>query len=270
VRVAAIVLAGGLMASTRSPLQRLALAAAVMILVAGLIGTASRGGTLAAGVTILVAMVVFRRRRALILAIATVAASVVALTFVYAPGSWERVTDFDDDNGRSDLWYVGWEMWKDNPVAGVGIGNFIIHIPDYVQTPGGVEDVGNLVDEPHFVHNTYLQMLTDGGVVAMVLFLGVVIACLRATMQAAALFARRGKHALETLAKSTLVATISMLVASIFLSAAQDPRLWLLLALGPALLTVAREDDEESLGEADHPDPERVTQAPSRPRLLRA
>jgi hypothetical protein len=41
------------------------------------------------------------------------------------------------------------------------------------------------------------------------------------------------------LARAVLVAAISMLIAAFFLSAAVDGRMWVLLALGPALLGIA-------------------------------
>jgi hypothetical protein len=50
---------------------------------------------------------------------------------------------------------------------------------------------------------------------------------------------RRGDQVLGTLARGVLVAVIGVLVAAAFVSLGSDPVLWLLLALGPALLAVA-------------------------------
>jgi O-antigen ligase len=237
--VAAAVIAAGLLASTGSPVLRLLILLAIAILIAGLVGSASRGGALAAGVTIVAALVVFKDRRAPVLAVTGVIVGIATLIFANAPGQWERTTNFDDDNGRSDLWTVAWEMGKDNPVVGVGLHNFRVHSPDYVQEPGQVEQVGLIVETHNLVHNTYLQLFAEGGVVAVSLFLALVAGCLRAAKRAADLFELYGERSLETLARSVLVATISMLAAAWFLSATLDLRLWLLLALGPGLLAAA-------------------------------
>jgi O-antigen ligase len=96
-----------------------------------------------------------------------------------------------------------------------------------------------IVDRPSFAHNTYLQLFAEEGIVGLALFLALVGASLRSAYSAANRFERRGQRDLSTLARAVLVATISMLAAGMFLSAALDQRLWLLLALGPALLTLA-------------------------------
>ncbi|MGH3994209.1 MAG: hypothetical protein ACRDSN_17320, partial [Pseudonocardiaceae bacterium] len=52
-------------------------------------------------------------------------------------------------------------------------------------------------------------------------------------------FEALGRADLEALARAVLVGAIGMLAASFFISAGVDKRLWILLALGPALLAVA-------------------------------
>lgn len=247
--VAAAVIAAGLMACTSSPFRRLLLLLAIAILIAGLVGSASRGGALAAGATIVASLIFFKDRRIHVLAITAVVVGLAALMYANAPAQWERVTNFDEDNGRSDLWTVAWEIGEDHPVAGVGLQNFRAHSPDYVREPGDVEQVALIVENQRVVHNTYLQLFAEGGIVALSLFLALVIGCLRAAKRAADWFELQGERGLATLARSVLVATISVLVAATFLSALLDMRLWLLLALGPGLLEVAsRGRTEEAEG----------------------
>jgi len=196
-------------------------------------------------VAIVAAFVLFRGRRREVAAVAALALGVAALTFVSSPGTWERVTSYKNDNGRSDLRTVALRMGMDEPVTGVGLNNFTVRSPDYVHEPGALTYVGLIVDDPHLVHNTYLQLFAEDGVVGLALFLGIVAGCLRAAKLAADRFGARGERPLETLARAVMVATISVLVADFSLSAAADQRLWLLLALGPALLTVASRDRAE-------------------------
>lgn len=247
----ATVLAAALLRDTRSSALRGLLLGAIVLLMAGLVATESRGGAIAAVAAIVAAFVLFRGRRREVAAVAALALGVAALTFVTSPGTWERVTSYKNDNGRADLRTVAWRMGMDEPVTGVGLNNFTVRSPDYVREPGALTYVGLIVDDPHLVHNTYLQLFAENGVVGLALFLGVVGGCLRAAKLAADRFGDRGEGALETLARAVMVGTISVLAADFSLSAATDQRLWLLLALGPALLTVAsrRRDEVRVTGE---------------------
>jgi len=235
----ATVLAAALLTDTRSSALRGLLLGAIVLLVAGWVATESRGGAVAAVVAIAAAFVLFKERRREVAAIAALALGVAALTFVTSPGTWERVTSPKDDNGRADLRTVAWRMGEDEPLTGVGLNNFTVHSPEYVREPGELTYVGLIVDDPHVVHNTYLQLFAENGVVGLALFLGVVGGCLRAAKLAADRFGARGERSLETLARAVMVATIGVLAADLSISAATDQKLWLLLALGPALLTVA-------------------------------
>jgi hypothetical protein len=89
------------------------------------------------------------------------------------------------------------------------------------------------------VHNTYLELLTETGVVGLGLFLAVIVASPGAAWKPAPIFERRGDQALGTLSRGVFVAAAGVLEAAVFVSLGSDPVLWLLLALGPALLAVA-------------------------------
>jgi O-antigen ligase len=138
-----------------------------------------------------------------------------------------------------DLWTAGWRMAQDHPVAGVGFNNFREASADYAREPGALEMVEYIVERPHVVHNTYLQLLAENGVIGLVLFGFFVIGCTRAAWLAATRFEERGERSMGALARAVVVASVAMLGAALFLSAAVDQRLWLLLALGPALLAAA-------------------------------
>ena len=111
--------------------------------------------------------------------------------------------------------------------------------PRFVHRPGALNNVDLIAEKPHVVHNTYLELLTETGAVGLGLFLAVIAASLGAAWKAAPMFERRGDQALGTLARGVLVAAVGVLVAAFFVSLGSHPVLWLLLALGPAMLTVA-------------------------------
>jgi O-antigen ligase len=219
---------------------RWAIAAALAILMIGLVMSGSRGGFLAAGGAVIAAFFVFKYRRAYVLAATAVLVGIGALAFLNVPGAWERVTDFNDDNGRSSLWTAGARMWEDQPVSGVGLNNFVVHSADYVREPGALENTELVVERPHVPHNTYLQVLAETGVIGLSLFILFCAGCIRAAILGARELESKGEWGLGTLTRGIIVATASVLAASMFLSAATDKRLWLLLALGPVMLGLAR------------------------------
>jgi O-antigen ligase len=239
--VACSIVAVSLLAIPIKLLARWGIGLALVILVVGLVMSGSRGGFLAAGGGIVTAFIVFKYRRAYVLAATAVILGMGALAFLNVPDAWERVTDFDEDNGRSSLWTVGARMWEDEPVTGVGLNNFVVHSADYVREPGTLENTELVVERPHVPHNTYLQVLAEAGIVGLILFVLFIAGCLRAAMRGAREFEDRGEWGTGTLTRGIVVATASILAASMFLSAATDKRLWILLALGPVMLGLARQ-----------------------------
>lgn len=255
--VACSIVAVSLLALPIGTVLRWSIPVAMAILIAGLVMSGSRGGFLAAGGGLLTAFFVFKYRRAYVLAATAVVVGIGALAFVNVPDAWDRVTDFNDDNGRSSLWTVATRMWEENPVGGVGLNNFVVHSADYVREPGSLEHLKLIVERPHVPHNTYLQTLAETGIVGLFFFLLFCAACVRAALLAAREFENRGEWSLGTLARGVVVATASVLAASMFLSAATDKRLWLLLALGPVLLGLARSG--LTVGATGNPSPRLVT-----------
>lgn len=239
--VPAIALAGGLLAVARRGWARVGLFAALGLLIVGLAATQSRGGLLAMVVMTAGAMVLLRGYRVRIaLALATLG-TVLAVWFAANPAAFERLTDLDSGGGtgRSELWEVGWLLAGEHPVVGIGLNNFQVRSVEYARRPGELEFVEFIAERPLVVHNVYLQILVETGVVGAALFVALLAACLHAAWAAARRFDADGYDDLATLARAAFLGLAGTLVASVFLSNGGDRRLWLLLALGPALLAVA-------------------------------
>jgi O-antigen ligase len=243
--VPAIALTVGLLAVTRRSGARTLLLLAAAILTLGLAASGSRGGLVAAAVSGVVALVVARGRRLPILV--TIAGAMVVVGVWIAttsPGSWDRVRKFDTGTGRTDLWDVAWRMSEAHPLAGVGLDGYVKESPRFIRQPGvqlptGTEFTRHLLNEPLVAHNTYLQLLAETGFVGLALFAALVLASLRATWLASRSFERQRDPPMASLARAALIAQIGALSAAIFISDYYDKRLWVLLAMGPALLAVA-------------------------------
>src|SRR5207302_10694486 len=122
---------------------------------------------------------------------------------------------------------------------GIGLNNYRIVAPAYVLRPGSLRHVRQISDQPHVVHNTYLQLLTETGVVGLGLFASVVAACMAAAWRAARIFDRMAYGDMARLSRAVLLAAFGALVTQVFQSNGYDWRTWALLGLGPAALTVA-------------------------------
>lgn len=242
--VAAIALAVGTLGATSNGAARALLTIAVPLLALALASTQSRGGMVASVVCILAALVIARERRGQVLLAIGGAVAVAGFALATTPGALERVTNLDNGgNGRTELWEIAWKMSGDNPVGGVGLNQFREESMEYVREPGNLEFVELIVESPHIVHNAYLQMLAEGGIVGLLLFLAVIGLSLSASIRALRLARGAGRHDMTALAQGILVAQIGILAAAFFLSIGHDFRVWLLLGLGPALLAAVRGTD---------------------------
>jgi O-antigen ligase len=236
--VPAIALAAGLLVVVRGRV-RVILLACIGVLVLGLGATQSRGGALAAVVALVVALLVMRNHRKPVLIAAIGIAAVGVAYFSAYPQGWDRMTKSDGGNGRSELWEVAWRITSDHPVAGVGLHNFTVHSPRYVREPGGLKNVKLIAERPHAVHNTYLELLTETGVVGLTLLLLAAAASLLAGLKAAQQFEARGDIAFGALARAAVVAASAALAAAFFVTIGSRMGLWFILALGPVLLGLA-------------------------------
>ena len=176
--VPAIALAVGLVPGMARGPGRLLVAGSVVVMLLGLAATQSRGGLVAAGVCVLVTMIVAQGRRLAALIITVCVLTVGAFALATTPGALDRVTSADNGgNGRSDLWTVAGRMFADHPANGVGLNHFRVESPDYVRQSGQLESVELIVEDPKLVHNTYLQLLAETGVIGLGLFLVLIGMC---------------------------------------------------------------------------------------------
>jgi O-antigen ligase len=238
--VAAIALAAGLLPSIRDPIAKVGVGAAITALALALAATESRGGIIGAAAALAVAVVLARGQRVQAVLFSVFVIAAAGAFFLASPSALERATSFNaGGEARPELWLVARRMFEDRPLAGVGIANFPFESHKYVREPGNLNFVP-LIDERVAAHNIYLQQLAETGIVGLALLLCVIAACLAAAVRAARRFDALGDRPLATLARASAAAMVGFLVPSIFISDSTDKRLWIVLALGPALLGLAR------------------------------
>jgi O-antigen ligase len=185
-------LAGGFLIGRGTRREWLAVyASALLVMCAGLVLSASRGGflALAAELVFLIAIAApgwnnergsgpgSETSRAGLLIRATAALLLGAGTIVGAVwlvGSEGLVANFSqleketqqeslDKYSRRDIWNASWQIIKAHPIAGVGLGAF-----PFAYTRFDLSSGSQRVEQSH---NDYLQVLADGGVIGGVLAL---------------------------------------------------------------------------------------------------
>jgi O-antigen ligase len=243
--VAGLALAVALAISFRGkPLLRSACLFAVGICMFALFLTSSRGGLIALGAALVAAVLLAGRRRGRMTLAALGAVLVTVLYFAtLAPDAVrERVTQSDGGTGRVDIWTVGWRMVESAPLQGVGSGNFTTASIHHLLEPGAILRDDFIVDTPKVAHNTYLQVIAELGVVGIALFAVILLFSLVCAFKAHRTAARAGDRELDIIARATVVALVALLAAYFFVSREYSKQLWLILALCPVMLEIARNE----------------------------
>jgi O-antigen ligase len=241
--VVAIVLAFTLAANRAwSTLARVVAVAAAVGAAIGLFSTLSRGALVGLGASMLVAPFVVGRGGAVAVAVVTIVGTVSWFAAIAPQSAVDRVTHpgREGGSGREELWRVGWRMVNAHPVQGVGAGNFPVSSIHYVLRPGSTQDDRMIVDLRLVPHNIYLAVLSELGIIGLLLFAAVIVLALTAGIRAARVFAWQGDATMELLTRGLLIAVMGYLVALFFSSQLYAKQVWLLLALGPALFAIAK------------------------------
>jgi putative inorganic carbon (hco3(-)) transporter len=242
VLVAAIPLAFGLAGiARRSPGLRLLALLGVVLSLVGVFNTLSRGGLVSLG-CVMVAGVIFGgrwRRWAVLLLVVGSLGTLAYFTLIAPASSTARITS-SDTSGRSDLWRIAERMFEAHPITGIGSGNFQNTEIHYIGTPGAIHSAGLIVVSPHVAHNIYLQLAAELGIVGLLLFMGIVLASFVAAERAASMAKALGDQDLELLARSLLLSLVGFMASDVFLSGEFAKQLYLVFALCPAALAIAR------------------------------
>jgi O-antigen ligase len=241
VLVASVVFALALFASRRTPapIRAAALVAAPIALV-GIAATLSRAGLVALTVALLVGLVVGGRWRAWFAGALVVGglSAVIYLAAFAAPAARERVQS-TNSTGRTDIWTIGSRMVEAHPVRGIGGGNFPVASIHYLLRPGVIRRDDFIIETPKVAHNIYLEIQAELGAAGLLLFVALLVFSIRSAMRAALAFKRQGDAHAELLARVVVIALAGILAADFFASEQYSKQLWLLLALGPAMLALA-------------------------------
>jgi O-antigen ligase len=149
----------------------------------------------------------------------------------------------DGGSGRTNLWRSAITGWEEQPVTGIGFGAFIGQSNRLLlRTPGVDFSQYDLRSTGQYVHNAYLETLTELGVIGAALFVAM-LASMAYTLRATARRARSlGSPLLFAFTRALMLGFAGWAFTSIFLSAETDHTLYVLIGLTVALPRVLREE----------------------------
>lgn len=219
-------------------IKKLLLLAAMVILVVGVVNTNSRGGFLGL-VTVLGAAVLLSEHRVRNFAIIAVLSGLVALA---VPSTYwtevETISDKEDSTrtGRLHLWAMGWEIYKDHPVLGVGASNFSRHVFDYEIEAAAREGVNAKSHWGVAAHSLYFTLLPEGGTVGSLLYALMAILVVTRARRAKQLLAQVQARApapdmaeMGLISKALLSSLLAYFVCGAFISVLYYPHFWFLI-----------------------------------------
>ncbi len=162
--------------------------------------------------------------------------------WVAAPGAWQdrfiSAKDYEEDataSARIDLWKSGLRMAGDNPLTGVGIGNFgAAYLSGY--RPAEVQ--GGAIAP----HSIFIEAISEMGIGGLVVLLGVLIALHRRNVRTRSIYRRADldepwllnfSHALD-------LSLLGYAVGGAFLTVLYYPHIFMLIALTVSLHHIVR------------------------------
>jgi O-antigen ligase len=265
--VCGLAIAAALLAMYRSPAMRAITIGAGIFVGVGILLTTSRSALIALIASLVAAVALAGRWRLIALCVTLVLAGGTYVYFQqFAPASArERVeaplsSEQRSEDGRNTIWSLAIRAFEDNPVTGVGAGNFRVVQVKYLLRPGvdrARTVTSEVIDDPHgkVAHNSFLAVASELGIVGLGLFVLLLGFGAASLLKAARIFKEDGDGRMQVVAICLVVAMVGSLGVQMFQAQQQEKVIWLLLGLGPALLAIARRERQEPSAEAERPRP---------------
>jgi O-antigen ligase len=208
-------------------LKQVALIFSILIFMYCITRTRSRSGFL--GVAIVLLVLLFLRY----FSVKEILIGILFLILIYmkTPGSYfgrmgtitEQQTMSEDRNvsSRIETYIIAWDIIKKNPFFGIGLGNYLPHVKFYYYTYAG--------DKIYVIHNAFLKLTAETGVLTLFLFLVLLTYILRKGLK----FGKFSQNSIkEFILSDAIIASISgYIVIAMFQPVPFDRLLYMNFAL---------------------------------------
>ena len=216
--------------------------------------TNSRGGFV--GLLSVVAYCVFKsNKKAILLLLISVFA--IFLYLVAPSGYWREMGTISEETSQKDeklqqqvgtgaqriySWKLGWGMFLDNPILGVGQGNYPWNVIEQEEKMGILWKTRSLGGRA--AHSLYFTLLSELGLVGTVLFSLIIIYIWKDLKRVRAVINQKGftdKKLKTNIHYNTLAieaSVIGFMASSVFISTLYYPSIWLLTGIMVALKNI--------------------------------
>jgi O-antigen ligase len=229
-----------------------------LIFLTVIILTQSRGGFVGLLATIFYCWLRTKKKVLTALLIAILAGFVLLI----APSSyWSEVRSIQEEGAskgtggeRVYTWGIGWHMFLDNPIIGVGQGNFPWVFKKYeLQVTGSDEPFRGRSVAGRMAHSIYFTLLPELGLIGTILFLGMVAKNIKDLNFIKKNLARKAKPPGSLsdskwyhLALALEGSMIAYLVSGAFISILYYPNFWIFTGFVISLKLIVSRDGEKS------------------------
>jgi O-antigen ligase len=243
-QIVAIPLVLVLAAEMRRGWLRTGLYASVLVAIASVLTTLSRGGLIALGAIVLLTLVLpartlFRSQaQKVTVVLAVLLAAGLSFQAVSATFGARLDSIFSEGggSGRLVLWQGAWTAIKERPLTGLGYGGYQSVSNDLVfRTPGVSLESFDLTPNGQVVHSAYLGSAAELGIPGLLLFLGLLISTGRSLRQVASRARAADAWFISRAANALIVSLAGWAIASLFLSSETSRPLWIIVGLALAL-----------------------------------
>ncbi|MGV8836006.1 O-antigen ligase family protein [Cellvibrio sp.] len=201
--------------------ERLILIAFWVCPILTVLGASSRGSQLALAI---VMAIMFRKSIFRIKSLVGVTVLVIGLAYLLPEEQKERFRSTGNDKTSQQrllYWENGWEMMRNHPLDGVGFFNFI---PYYERHYSG----DMLYDRAELPHNIFIQVGTDAGFPALILFILIILYSIYVPIK---IYRRQGAETYERAVAASLgYGVLGFLIAGQFVTVSYYPFIWVHLS----------------------------------------
>ncbi|MBU0511082.1 MAG: O-antigen ligase family protein, partial [Chloroflexi bacterium] len=139
--------------------------------------------------------------------------------------------------GRTSELMVGWLMFKDHPLLGVGYDNYPVYYQEYSRRVGLDPRL-----EQRSAHNIYIEVAAELGLFGLAAFGLIIWGVLNSIWRAYQSFKVAGMKEDANMAISFGVGVVGYLAAAMFIHDAYPRFLWLLVGISLSLMNVAKNE----------------------------
>jgi len=162
--------------------------------------------------------------------------------FQLVPGSNTSAKIDVSLQGRTSANIIGWTMFTDHPVLGVGVGNYNANFNYYARRLGLSSEAGS-------AHNLYLEIAAERGILGLLSFAAIIYYTFRVLQRTKESFLRKKFQEMANICDALTSSLVGYLIASTFLHDAYIRYLWLLLGIAWSVPQVFKSLAGESLAE---------------------